>query len=654
LCERPSCGYERTRVSESVIVQLTAIVVLAVVAQWLAWRLRVPAILLLLLTGLAAGPGTGWLARHGWLLHRRLLDPNQLFGDLLLPAVSLAVALILFEGGLTLNLRDLRPGGRVIWRLVTFGAIVTGVVAALAARYVAGLDLALSVLVGAVLTVTGPTVIGPLLRHVRPIGPVGPILKWEGIIIDPIGAMLAVVVFELIVSGPMRQGTIAWIGIKTLVVGTATGLAAAGALLVLLRRRTVPDHLHTSVTLMLVVLAFAGGNAMQHESGLFAVIAMGIALTNQRRVDLRHVAEFEEQLTLLMIGILFIVLGSRLNTQQIAAALTWRAGAFIAVLILVARPLAVLVCTAGTPLRWRERAFLAAMAPRGIVAAAVASVFALRLHAIGYPGADQIVPLIFASIFGTVLVYGLTARTIARRLGLSRPERLGFLIAGADAFARRLARFLADAGFDVLLVDTNRDNIVAAGVDGLPAAHQSVLLPETVERVELTSIGRLLALTPSGEVHALAALQVAPVFGRVAAYQLPSQDGRRREPSPAEGAPAPRSAGPAHGRILFGPDATHARLAALLAAGAVIQRTAFTSQFTYDQFRAAHPDAVPLLVMNDRGGIEPVTAEAPPRPRPGEAIVSLLIPTSVVPPPPPREAGPVAVEHPATAEAKQA
>ncbi len=458
--------------SEQILLRLTSIVVLGVATQWIAWRLRLPGILLLLLVGFAIGPGTEWLAQHG-ILRARFLSPDQLFGDLLLPAVSLSVALILFEGGLTLRLRELTSAGPVIWRLVSMGAAVTWGISALLAHIVLRLDWPIALLLGAILMVTGPTVIGPLLRHVRPIGQVGPVLKWEGIVIDPIGAMLAVLVFEVISAGHFALVDVSWTIITTLITGTTVGFIAAGILVLMLRKHWVPDVLHSPLTLMLALAGFEAANLVKHESGLFAVTLMGVVLANQRLARVRHIMEFKETLTILLISALFVVLGARLELAQLGM-IGWGSLAFIALLVLVVRPLAAALCTLGSSLSLRERFFVGAMAPRGIVAAAVSSVFALRLRTEQLPGAEQLVPQTFAVIIGTVSIYGLAAPWVARKIGLARPGASGFLIVGANRVARTIAEAIHAEGYEVLLVDTNSQNAQAARLAGLPVAFGSI------------------------------------------------------------------------------------------------------------------------------------------------------------------------------------
>ncbi len=600
--------------SETIVLQLAGVLILGIGVQWIAWRLRLPAILLLLGTGLILGPGSAYLVQAGFL-SAPWFDPQNLFGDLLLPAVSLAAALILFEGGLTLNLREHKAASGSIWLLVTVGAGITFGVAAIAAHELLGLHWPMAVLLGAILMVTGPTVIGPLLRHVRPGGKVAGVLKWEGIIIDPIGAMAALVIFEAISSAQVGVLPMLQRAVLIIAAGAGCGAAAAFAVLLFFRRHWVPDFLHSGFVLVMVLAAFAGANAIRHESGLFATTLMGIILANQRRVNLRHVMEFKESLTVLLISALFIVLGARLTLSQIATIPWLPASVFVAVLIVVARPAAVLASTCFSSLTWPERLFLMAMAPRGIVAASVASVFALRLDLEHFPQAAMLVPITFAVIIGTVSVYGLTAAYFSRRLGLSRRGWEGFLIAGAGPFERLLAEALAAQGRSVLLVDTNRENINAARMQGLPVLQGSVLSHFVMDELQLATIGRFLALTANDEVNALAAIQFQRMFSRADVYQLATAPRSRRQE---------KVAGELRGRELFGPGATYDFLEKRVQSGQVIRRTPLTAEYGYPEFRNnGGRDSVALFLRTQAGELAFFTADAALKPRAGDVLFSL-------------------------------
>ncbi|MGD8450508.1 MAG: cation:proton antiporter [Phycisphaerae bacterium] len=588
--------------SGTILFELVAVVALGGAAQWLAWRLRLPSILLLLLFGFLAGPVTN------------LLHPDEVFGGLLLPLVSLSVAVILFEGGLTLNFRELRATGNVVRRLVTVGALATWAVAAVAARLIVGLEWRLALLLGALLIVTGPTVIIPLLRHVRPSGPVGPVLKWEGIVIDPVGALLTVLVFEVLFAGNVQGATahVALALLKTVVVGGGLGLLAAGLLAVTMARFWIPEFLHNAVALGLVCLAHTLSNAVQPESGLLAVTVMGIALANQRIADIRHVLEFKENLRVLLISALFIILAAQLPFDVLEG-LGPASLLFVAALVFVARPLAVWLSTAGSKLHWRERLFLMWMAPRGIVAAAIAAVLAIQLGDAGRP----LVPLTFITIVCTVVIYGLPATLVAQWLGVAVPNPQGVLIAGSHELARSIATMLKSAGIRVLLVDTNHAEIRAARMADLPAYHGSILGDQALEEIDLGGIGRLIALTPNDEVNVLAVQRFRPLFGSAAVYQLPVTE-------TATGRLA--HARHLYGRPLFAPKATLAELQSRLTGGCVVKANKITESFDYAAFRELYPDALPLFMVSEGRRLSVFTAGQESGPQPGHTLISLVTP----------------------------
>jgi NhaP-type Na+/H+ or K+/H+ antiporter len=554
---------------------LAALIVLGVVANWIAWRVRLPAILLLLAFGGIAGPGAQAF------LHHKLFDPDALLGHLLQPIVSLSVAVVLFEGGLTLNVRELVHVGKVVRNLVSIGMLVAWGLGALGAWGILRLPWQLAILLGAILVVTGPTVIGPLLRHVRPVGRVAAALKWEGIVIDPIGAILAVLVYDAVRLGQLSRASV-WVVTltvtKTALVGTGVGLIAAGVLVLLLRRYWIADYLQNPFTLMLVVAAFTSADLLQDDAGLLAVTVFGIAMANQRLVPFKHILEFKESLSVLLVSALFIVLASRLGMDQLHR-LTWRAPIFVLALVLVIRPASVMLSTIGLGMNLRERLFLSAMAPRGIVAAAVSSVFALRLHEAGYPLPDQVarlVPITFVVIVATVVIYGLSARPIAQLLNLAHRGQAGFLIVGANPLAMAIATALHTAGQQVIIADTQPKYVAAARMAGFSAFLQSALSEQMMEQVEGTGIGNLLALTPNEEVNTLSSVHFSRAFGRSRVFQLATE---------AQAGPArAKVSRELRGRVLFAHGLTYEKLSELLSSG-VIKTTRLTDTFGLEQFR---------------------------------------------------------------------
>lgn len=589
------------------------VVAMGIAAEWLAWRLRVPSIVLLLLIGFLAGPVAGFLR------------PDHLVGPLLLPVVSISVGIILFEGGLSLKVEELKTVGAPVRNLITVGALVTWWVSALAAHFILGFKPGLALLAGAVLIPSGPTVIGPLLRNVRPAGQVGSLLKWEGIMIDPVGAVLAVLVFELVLAGGFQgaAGLLAAGVLRALVVGVVAGCLGAALLVLFLKRHWVPDFLQSAFTLMMVVMIFIGAQFMQSESGLLAATLIGMILANQKRVQVRHIIEFKETLRLLLISALFILLAARIQFSHLES-LIGPAALFTALFILIVRPLAVWASTTGGGLSGRERIFLAAVSPRGIVSAAVASVFALHLSELGRPEGQLVAELTFLVIVGTVLVSGSLAGPLARRMGLSQAEPQGVLFAGADPWVRAVAAELKKEGCPVLLADTNWANVSAARMEGLPTYYGSVLSEAALDEMDLGGIGRLVAATPNDEVNALTVQRFANLFGRSQVYQLALARGQKRGRREAVSAAL-------RGRILFGPEVTHEYLEDRFNAGAILKKTNLTPEFDLKTYRAQYGDrAVPLFLIQDRkpkgSRVIPFTAERSPAMRPGSRLLSLIDP----------------------------
>ena len=587
-----------------ILIALAAIVVLGIGAQWLAWRLHLPAILLLLAVGTIAGPVTGFL------------NLEDLFGDLLLPVISLSVGIILFEGGLSLRIRDVRATWRSLVGLLTIGVVVTWIGATIAAQTLLGFPLSISLLLGSVLVVTGPTVIGPLLRDIRPSGPVGAVAKWEGIVIDPIGAVLAVLVFEVIDSIAAADYSDATReALKGLALTAASGVlvgsGAAGLLIVMLRRFWIPDYLQNAVALLFVIASQTLANLWHHEAGLVAVTVMGVILANQRSVPVHRIAEFKENLTVLLISALFIVLAARVRPSSLIS-LGWRGVLFAFVLILVVRPVAVWLSTIGSNLRIRERIFLAFFAPRGIVAASVASVFALRVT-----GGRLIAPATLLVIFITVAFYGLTAGWLARRLGLAVADPQGFLILGGNVLARKLALAIKSAGFPIVLIDTRYDHVQKARADGITAYCDNALSEHVLEHIDLGGIGRFAALTSNDEVNTLAATRFRELFGRSNVYQV-TVAGARKESAEA-------ALHHFHGRPLFGREQDLARLTTAVEKGSDIKVTPLTQEFSYDDFKEQYGErAWPLFLVAGKK-LTPVSSDAPLNPKPGQSIISLLL-----------------------------
>ncbi len=582
---------------------LTVIGALTLVSQWGAWRLGAPSIVFLLAAGILIGPVFGQI------------NADQLLGDLLFPVVSLSVAIILFEGSLTLRFGELKETGSTLWRMLSIGVLVTWVVISCAAHWLVGLTWELAILFGAIMVVTGPTVIGPMLRAVRPNQKISKLLRWEGIVIDPVGAVLAIIVFDVIIieEGGALLGILSGVG-EIILVGCLGGAIAGYLWGLVLRKYWIPEFLHNVCTLLVVLIVFVTTDSLAHESGLLAVTLMGIWLANMPGVYVDDILDFKESLSVLLISALFILLASRLDLQALASVGLPALGLLLVVQF-VARPLKILVSTVPSDLTWPERGLLSWIAPRGIVAAAISALFALKLEAINYPGSELIVPLAFAIIIGTVAWQGLTSPFVARLLNVAQPEPKGVLFVGGNSVVMAIATKLQEAEFRVMIADTSWDNVASARMAGLPTYFGNPLSAHAERHLDLTGIGQLFAMSRRDDLNALACLRFAHEFSRNGVYALArkreNRDGEKHTPATGES-----------GRVLFSNDVSHAKLASLIAGGANTRQTRLTEEFDYDQL-AAEPNLIPLLAWSSEQELQVASGDESFRPGIGWTVLSL-------------------------------
>jgi CPA1 family monovalent cation:H+ antiporter len=425
--------------------------------------------------------------------------------------VSLGIAVILFEGVLTLDLREIHGGhGRVVRNLVTVGVLVNWLIVSVAAWWLIDFRLGLAFLFGALVSFTGPTVVIPLLRTVKPVATVANILRWEGILIDPIGALLAVLVYGMLVSGQSDHALAIFAG--TIAVGVTFGAIGGYGLAVVLSRRWVPDYLRNVVVLAAVVAVFTLSDQIMHEAGLLAVTAMGMLLANYRAASIEDVLDFKESLTLVFVSFLFIVLAARVDLNQLAA-LDRGAAGVILIILLAARPSAVMLSTIGASLSFREKLLLAWIAPRGIVAAAVSALFSLELAEHGYDKAPLLVTLTFLTITTTVVLHSLTAKPLAAKLGLSEPESQDVLIVGGNRVALVIGKASAERGFRVVVADDSWESVREARMQGLETYYGHPVSEHADRHIDLLGIGHLLAVAQRPELNALACLRYRGEFG---------------------------------------------------------------------------------------------------------------------------------------------
>lgn len=567
--------------------------------------MKLPSILLLLIFGFALSHFTGTR------IDNYLKDESSL-----LSLVGFFVAIILFEGGLTLKFSELKEAGTPVLKLCTTAVALAFGLTTVAARFTLGYHWQICALLGAILVVTGPTVVAPLLRLIKPRRKVASIVKWEGIVVDPIGAVLAVLVFITIQQGGVGQGwdNVAIALMKTLVVGVGLGWGLAKLTESLMVRHLIPDFLESMFFLALVGVAFAGSNAIQHEAGLLTVTVLGVALANQKKVSVRHILEFKENLRVLIISLLFLMLSGRIGIPEIQ--LVWQKGLlFLAALILVVRPASVFLANLGSNrTTFREQLFLALLAPRGIVAAAVTSVFALQITGaakanpenetyVALAGeAGELVPLVFIVILGTVTFYGLLAAPLARRLGLSDANPTGILFAGADPWIRVVAKGLVNEGHHCLLLDTRFEKVSTARLDGLQAVRANILSKYAEEEIDFAGLGHLVAATPNNEVNSLAAREFQHRFGKANVWQL--------TPADVDSHHQKAVANHMRGRFCFLGGPRFTELSSFVRRGAEMKSTLLTEVFTLEDFKTTHGEnAIILFTETEDKKLSPVLSE---------------------------------------------
>lgn len=515
------------------MLELAGIIILGILAQWVAWKLKIPAILPLILIGLFVGPVSTLISTDGnkWIEPVYNGESGLFPGESLFNFVSLSIALILFEGGLTLKTEEIKTVGKVISKLITLGAFITFTLGAVAAHYIIGLSWPISFLFSSLIIVTGPTVITPILRNLPVKKDISTILKWEGILIDPIGALVAVLVFEFIVlSGDhgtqYTQETLIEFG-KIIVSGVSIGFTSAYAFSFALKNRWIPHYLLNAVALALVLTVFVLADLFANESGLLAVVIMGMVLGNMKIPLLKDIFYFKETISILLISILFILLSANINLSDLELIYNWNSLLLLAVVILIIRPLGVFSSSTGSHLKLNEKLFVSWVGPRGIVAAGIASLFGLKLTMQGYANANYITPLVFMIVLGTVLLNAATARMVAKLTGVLLKKSEGILIVGSSEPSRLIARYLKDNDRRVVLIDSNRSNIARAKMEGLEAIECDIYENDLLENIELNDMGYLLALTGSNTINEYALNKFRADFGEEGAFRLISAEEMR-------------------------------------------------------------------------------------------------------------------------------
>lgn len=587
------------------IVALVTVGLISIACQFLAYKIKLPAILPLLLAGIIVGPVTG------------IIDADRLFGDLLFPIVSLSVAIILFEGSLTLKFKDISGHGSMVRNLCTVGAVITWVIAAPIAHFALGMSWEMAFLFGAIVTVTGPTVIVPMLRTVRPSTKLSNILRWEGIIIDPIGALLAVLVFEYIVSTQDALSHTLYAFTKTIAVGVIFGALSGYLMGIVLRNNWIPHYLVNTAVLTLMLGAFEGSNVIAHESGLLTVTIMGIWLANMKRVEVEDILEFKETLSVLLISGLFILLASRIEWSAMLN-LGWGSVIVLLVIMFIARPISVFVSSMGTHLNWQEIALLSWIAPRGIVAAAVSALFALKLEALNYQQVELLVPMVFLVIIATVVIQSLTSVHMAKILGQRAPAPYGFLIFGGGLFSRLFAKELIEQDITVRIADTNWESIRLARMNNIPSYYGNPMSEHAGRSVDLSLYGTVLVMSPYKQLNPLVTYHFEHELGKGAVLGLSVNEPQKRASHQVSESYAAKL-------CLFNETITYAKLAGYVTKGGKIKTTRLSDEFNYEDYQKEYQKrSIRLCTIEPNGKVTMFTSLKDIQPKSDWRIVSLI------------------------------
>ncbi|UWQ98173.1 cation:proton antiporter [Rhodobacteraceae bacterium S2214] len=557
---------------------------LGVGSQWLAWRLRMPAIVLMLVAGIIVGPVLG------------IFDPIRDIGPLTAPMISIAVAIILFEGGMTLNFHHLRDAAVGVRRLVFIGAPLGWLTSVLALHYGAGIGWESAAVFGGIMIVTGPTVIAPLLRTARLSRRPAALLQWEAIVNDPIGALAAVFAFSVVLvlntegATPMDAAIELILGI---VVASVLGWLAGYGLSRAFKQALVPEYMKVPVLFTLLLATFAVSDAVLHESGLLAVTVMGVVIANANLPSYTELLRFKEHATVLLVSGVFILLAANLDFAALAK-LDMRAVIFVLAVVFVARPVTVFVSLIGSKLPFKEQVLVAFTGPRGVVLIAVAGLFGERLQELGIPDADLIGPLAFVLVAVTVVIHGFTLAPFARLLGLTGASTPGVILIGGSRFTTGLAEALQKAEIPVLMTDPNFGHLRRARSAGIATFSGDILSEAAENRLEFINYATLVAATDNDAYNTLVATDLSPEYGRDNVFQI------MREKSDSARHQLPRTLGGQR----FGPDQSYQDLEAMVEDGWTFRVTRLTEEFDFDAWRAEHADSILLGWWPDGGAIK--------------------------------------------------
>jgi len=577
------------------------IIFLGVLSQWIAWRLQFPAIVLMSIAGLLVGPIF------------EVIHPAESFGELFNPFISLAVAIILFEGSLNLNFKEIRTFGKPILRIVTLGAFIAWIAGSFAAHYIAGLSLGVAFVIGGLFIVTGPTVILPMLRQAKLKSRPAAILKWEGIVVDPFGALLALFAFQFVLFA-IGDETAAAFGLFFLASLFAVALGAGAGMLMgmMFEKGQVPEFLKAPMVFGIVLLIFVISDIVMHETGLLAVTAMGMVMANMKIASINDMRHFKENISVLLISSIFVMLTASLSLDVLIGIFNWEIVSFVLAMLFIVRPLSIWLSTIGTDMTIQEKTLVGWIAPRGIVALTVSGYFAGVLLEAGFEDAELLTALTFALVFSTVVVHSFTIGWVGKKLGLVAAEDPGVIIIGGSRFATRLGKVLAEFEKGVLIIDSSWGRLQEARQNGLKTYAGDILSEHTDYEVDLTPYETMLVATGTDSYNALVVNNFVPEMGRANLYQTAIHEG---DPDDFHASLS--------GRTLFGEKWNIHELEWKAEEGYTMRKTQLTEQFSYEDFKVKWAeDTIPLFVYYSQGKIEFFAENNKLEPKAGDTIVS--------------------------------
>ncbi|KIL43343.1 Na+/H+ antiporter family protein [Jeotgalibacillus alimentarius] len=565
-----------------------------------------PAIVVMSVAGIIVGPVLGFI------------NPEQEFGELYGPIISMAVAIILFEGSLQLDFREIRDLGKPVFRIVTFGAFLAWILGSLTAHYIAGLSLPVAFVIGGLFIVTGPTVILPLLRQAKLKPRPAKILKWEGIIVDPFGVLIALFAFQIILffvdEAVTFTNLLLFFGAAAF--ATVLGWALGRGMGWMFEKGYIPEFLKSPVLFAVVLFCFSVADEVMHETGLLSVTAMGMTMANMHISSISDMRHFKENISVLLISTIFIMLTASLQVETLLEIFNPRIIGYVVLMLLIVRPLSIWLSTIGTDLSWQERTLVGWIAPRGIVALTVSGYFASVLLDTGFEDAEILTALTFALVFSTVVAHGFSIGWVAKKLKLANDDRPGMIIVGGNAFTRGLSAILQEVKVPVILVDSTWRNLAPARQRGVQTFHGELLSEQTEYKLDMTPYEAIIAASSLDSYNALVCSTFTPSIGRKHLFQVSME---KNHDADLEG--LRHTVG---GRILFDEKATLQELIRRVESGHVFRRTQITEQYTFEQYKKEiNGDDLLIGVLNKTGHFEPFVKDWEEVINPGDTLIRL-------------------------------